>query len=62
MPYEQLIEDDYVWVGTPADIIERIEETQAVCDGVAGDRDHRQRRRRAALDGDQEPGAVRRAA
>ena len=26
-PYEQLIEDDYVWVGTPADVIERIEAT-----------------------------------
>ena len=34
MPYEKLIEDDYVWVGTPQDIIERIEATQALCDGI----------------------------
>jgi len=34
VPYEQLIEEDYVWVGTPDDIIERIEETLAVCEGV----------------------------
>jgi hypothetical protein len=23
IPYEQLVEDDYVWVGTPDDIVER---------------------------------------
>ncbi len=34
VPYEQLIEQDYVWVGTPQDIVERIEETQRVCEGV----------------------------
>jgi alkanesulfonate monooxygenase SsuD/methylene tetrahydromethanopterin reductase-like flavin-dependent oxidoreductase (luciferase family) len=34
VPYEKLIEDDYVWVGTPQDIIERIEATQAICDGI----------------------------
>ena len=34
VPYEQLIEEDYVWVGTPEDIVERIEETLAVCEGV----------------------------
>jgi alkanesulfonate monooxygenase SsuD/methylene tetrahydromethanopterin reductase-like flavin-dependent oxidoreductase (luciferase family) len=34
VPYEQLIEEDYVWVGTPADVIARIEETLAVCDGL----------------------------
>jgi alkanesulfonate monooxygenase SsuD/methylene tetrahydromethanopterin reductase-like flavin-dependent oxidoreductase (luciferase family) len=34
IPYEKLIEDDYVWVGTPQDVIERIEATQAVCEGV----------------------------
>lgn len=34
VPYEQLIEDDYVWVGTPGDILKRIEETQAVCEGL----------------------------
>ena len=27
VPYETLIEEDYVWVGTPQDIIERIEDT-----------------------------------
>ena len=27
IPYEQLIEEDYIWVGTPDDIIERIEQT-----------------------------------
>jgi alkanesulfonate monooxygenase SsuD/methylene tetrahydromethanopterin reductase-like flavin-dependent oxidoreductase (luciferase family) len=34
VPYEQLIADDYVWVGTPDDIIERIENTLQVCEGV----------------------------
>ena len=34
IPYEKLIEDDYVWVGTPQDIIDRIEATQAVCAGI----------------------------
>ena len=34
IPYEKLIEDDYVWVGTPQDIIERIEATRVVCAGV----------------------------
>jgi alkanesulfonate monooxygenase SsuD/methylene tetrahydromethanopterin reductase-like flavin-dependent oxidoreductase (luciferase family) len=34
VPYEQLIDDDYVWVGTPQDIIERIEETLSVCEGL----------------------------
>jgi alkanesulfonate monooxygenase SsuD/methylene tetrahydromethanopterin reductase-like flavin-dependent oxidoreductase (luciferase family) len=34
VPYEQLIADDYVWVGTPKDIIERIEATRKVCEGV----------------------------
>lgn len=34
VPYEQLVEEDYVWVGTPAEIIERIEQTLEVCAGV----------------------------
>jgi alkanesulfonate monooxygenase SsuD/methylene tetrahydromethanopterin reductase-like flavin-dependent oxidoreductase (luciferase family) len=34
VPYEQLIEEDYVWVGTPGEIIERIEETRRVCEGL----------------------------
>jgi alkanesulfonate monooxygenase SsuD/methylene tetrahydromethanopterin reductase-like flavin-dependent oxidoreductase (luciferase family) len=33
-PYDKLIEDDYVWVGTPQDIIERIETTLNVCEGI----------------------------
>lgn len=34
IPYEQLVEEDYVWVGTPGEIAERIEETLEVCPGV----------------------------
>jgi hypothetical protein len=34
VPYEQLIEEDYVWVGTPDDIVARIEETIGVCEGL----------------------------
>ena len=34
VPYEKLIDDDYVWVGTPQDVIERIEETRKVCEGI----------------------------
>ena len=34
VPFEQLVADDYVWVGTPEDVIERIEETRRVCEGV----------------------------
>ena len=34
VPYEQLIEQDYVWVGTPDDIAERIEQTLQLCEGV----------------------------
>jgi hypothetical protein len=33
-PYDKLVEDDYVWVGTPQDIVERIEETLRVCEGI----------------------------
>ena len=35
VPYEQLVEDDYIWVGTPQDVIERIEATQEVCPGIS---------------------------
>jgi alkanesulfonate monooxygenase SsuD/methylene tetrahydromethanopterin reductase-like flavin-dependent oxidoreductase (luciferase family) len=35
VPYEQLIEDDYIWVGTPDDILERIERTLEICPGIA---------------------------
>jgi alkanesulfonate monooxygenase SsuD/methylene tetrahydromethanopterin reductase-like flavin-dependent oxidoreductase (luciferase family) len=34
VPYDKLIEDDYVWVGTPEDVIARIEETRRVCEGI----------------------------
>jgi alkanesulfonate monooxygenase SsuD/methylene tetrahydromethanopterin reductase-like flavin-dependent oxidoreductase (luciferase family) len=34
IPYEKLIEDDYVWVGTPQDVIERIEATRKLCEGI----------------------------
>ena len=44
VPYEQLVEQDYVWVGTPSDIVERIEQTLERVRGRQGDRHHRQRR------------------
>ena len=34
IPYDKLVEDDYVWVGTPRDVIARIEDTRRVCEGV----------------------------
>ena len=34
IPFEQLVADDYVWVGTPQDILERIAATREVCEGV----------------------------
>jgi alkanesulfonate monooxygenase SsuD/methylene tetrahydromethanopterin reductase-like flavin-dependent oxidoreductase (luciferase family) len=34
VPYEQLVEQDYVWVGTPDDIAERIEHTLRLCEGI----------------------------
>ncbi|PWU18983.1 MAG: hypothetical protein C5B48_14200 [Candidatus Rokuibacteriota bacterium] len=34
-PYEEMIDGDIVWVGTPADVIERIEQTVAVCEGLS---------------------------
>ena len=34
LPFEQLVEDDYVWVGTPQDILERIAATRELCEGV----------------------------
>jgi alkanesulfonate monooxygenase SsuD/methylene tetrahydromethanopterin reductase-like flavin-dependent oxidoreductase (luciferase family) len=35
IPFEQLVEDDYVWVGTPDDIAARIEHTLELCPGIA---------------------------
>ena len=34
VPFEQLVEEDYVWVGTPDEIVERIEETRKICPGI----------------------------
>jgi alkanesulfonate monooxygenase SsuD/methylene tetrahydromethanopterin reductase-like flavin-dependent oxidoreductase (luciferase family) len=35
IPFEQLVADDYVWVGTPDDVAERIEATLELCPGIA---------------------------
>jgi alkanesulfonate monooxygenase SsuD/methylene tetrahydromethanopterin reductase-like flavin-dependent oxidoreductase (luciferase family) len=34
IPFEQLVADDYVWVGTPADVLERIAATRELCAGI----------------------------
>ena len=34
MPYEEMIAGDVVWVGTPEDVIQRIEGVRAVCEGL----------------------------
>src|SRR5207302_9182242 len=34
MPYDELIEKDFIWVGTPRDAIERIEAVQEMCEGL----------------------------
>jgi alkanesulfonate monooxygenase SsuD/methylene tetrahydromethanopterin reductase-like flavin-dependent oxidoreductase (luciferase family) len=34
IPFEQLVADDYVWVGTPDDVIQRIEATLELCPGI----------------------------
>jgi flavin-dependent trigonelline monooxygenase, oxygenase component len=34
-PYEEMISGDVVWVGTPQDVIERIEQTVEVCEGLS---------------------------
>jgi flavin-dependent trigonelline monooxygenase, oxygenase component len=34
MPYDEMIENDVVWVGTPRDVIERIEAVKALCEGL----------------------------
>ena len=33
-PYDEMIDGDIVWVGTPGDVISRIEETVGVCEGL----------------------------
>ncbi len=47
-PYDEMVNGDIVWVGTPEDVIERIEEVREVCEGLteisittnAGGNDH----------------------
>ena len=34
-PFEQLVAEDYVWVGTAQDILERIAATREVCAGIS---------------------------
>ena len=34
MPYDELIEGDYVWVGTPDEVAERIQGVIDICPGV----------------------------
>jgi alkanesulfonate monooxygenase SsuD/methylene tetrahydromethanopterin reductase-like flavin-dependent oxidoreductase (luciferase family) len=34
MPYDEMIDTDVVWVGTPADVVERIEAVRDMCDGL----------------------------
>src|SRR3990170_5444873 len=34
-PFEQLVAEEYVWVGTPKDILERIKATREVCAGIS---------------------------
>jgi hypothetical protein len=33
-PYDEMIDGDIVWVGTPQDVIERIEAVQELCEGL----------------------------
>ena len=34
MPYDEMIDKDVVWVGTPHDVIERIEQVRDLCEGL----------------------------
>ena len=34
MPYDEMIKNEIVWVGTPVDVIERIEAVQKLCEGL----------------------------
>ena len=34
MPYDEMIANDVVWVGTPKDVIERIEAVRELCAGL----------------------------
>jgi len=33
-PYDEMIDGDIVWVGTPSDVIERIEAIRDLCEGL----------------------------
>jgi hypothetical protein len=33
-PYDEMIDGDVIWVGTPEDVIERIEAVRDVCEGL----------------------------
>ncbi len=35
MPYDEMVEGDVVWVGTPEEVIKRIEDVQEVCEGLS---------------------------
>ena len=34
MPYDEMIDKDVVWEGTPEDVIERIQAVRDVCEGL----------------------------
>ncbi|MDX6630674.1 MAG: hypothetical protein QOH00_2920 [Gaiellales bacterium] len=34
IPFEQLVEEDYIWVGTPQDVLDRIAATRELCEGI----------------------------
>jgi hypothetical protein len=59
MPCDEMIKNDIVWVGTPNDIIERIEAVQNLCAGLTEVAINRQSRWDRALEDDQDPGNVR---
>ena len=59
-PYDEMIDGDIVWVGTPEDVAERVAGDHRRLRGPHRDRDHRQPRRLRALAGDQDAGDLRR--
>ena len=59
MPYDEMIKNDIVWVGTPADIIERIEAVQKLCEGLTEIAITVKSGRRRALEDDQDARDVR---
>ena len=59
-PYDEMIDGDIVWVGTPDDVAERVAAIDRRLRGADRGRDHRQPRRLRPLAGDQDPGDLRR--